>query len=88
MYDIVISESVLKKLRDIPKDDRLRFYEKIETVAENPFADIPFVKRLTNSPYYRFRFGDYRCVYQVEKLILTVTVIDVGHRKDIYRRKK
>ena len=33
---------------------------------------------------YRIRVGDYRIIYEIEDKIITVTVIDVGHRKEIY----
>jgi len=32
---------------------------------------------------YRFRIGDYRVVFDIEGD--TLFVLDVGHRKDIYR---
>jgi mRNA interferase RelE/StbE len=35
--------------------------------------------------FYRIRVGDYRIVYQVEDQDLVVLVINVGHRRDIYR---
>jgi mRNA interferase RelE/StbE len=35
----------------------------------------------------RIRTGDYRIVYQVEDEVLTVLVIRIGHRKEVYRRR-
>ena len=34
---------------------------------------------------YRIRVGDYRVIYQVEGDRLVVLVVNVGHRRDIYR---
>jgi len=34
---------------------------------------------------YRIRVGDYRVVYQVEDERLVVLIVNVGHRRDIYR---
>jgi mRNA-degrading endonuclease RelE of RelBE toxin-antitoxin system len=59
---------------------------RIASIAKNPYASLPFVKRLKNSQNFRFRFGNYRGVYNVIDKILTITIIDVAHRKDIYRR--
>jgi mRNA interferase RelE/StbE len=86
MYKIVIEDKVEKFLRSIPEDDFERFLEKIKIIAQNPHASLPFVARLKGSSYFRFRFGDYRCVYSVVNHILTIVVIDAGHRKNIYRR--
>jgi mRNA interferase RelE/StbE len=34
---------------------------------------------------YRIRVGDYRIVYSVEDKIITVIIVRVRHRKDVYR---
>jgi len=86
MYKVVMTEKVVKTLRLIPTADADRFLRKIAIIAKNPYAPLPFVKRLKNSQNFRFRFGNYRGVYNVADNILTITVIDVAHRKDIYRR--
>ena len=50
------------------------------------FARPPGVQTLTNSDnLYRIRVGDYRVIYQVEKRLVLVTVIRIGHRRDVYR---
>jgi len=85
MYKVVIEGKAEKFLKSIPKDDFMRFLEKMDIIARNPHASLPFVTRLKGSSYFRFRFGDYRCVYSVINQILTIVVIDAGHRKNIYR---
>jgi len=86
MYKVIIADSVSKVLRKLPKDDLGRFAEKINLIAQNPYAHLSFVKRLRGDHCFRFRFGDYRCIYSVIDNILTIEVVDVGHRKGIYRR--
>jgi mRNA interferase RelE/StbE len=81
-----MTEKAVKALQSIPKADTDRFMRKIAKIAENPYAPMPFVKRLKDSQNFRFRFGDYRGVYNVTDKILLITVIDLAHRKDIYRR--
>jgi mRNA interferase RelE/StbE len=85
MYKVVMTEKVVKAMQIIPKADVGRFMRKIAIIAKNPYAPLSFVKRLKNSQNFRFRFGDYRGVYNVLDKVLTITVIDVAHRKDIYR---
>jgi mRNA interferase RelE/StbE len=34
---------------------------------------------------FRLRLGDYRIIYRVEDEKLVVLVIEIGHRRDIYR---
>jgi mRNA-degrading endonuclease RelE of RelBE toxin-antitoxin system len=35
-------------------------------------------------PGYRIRVGDYRIVYQIKDNILTVFVLIIGHRREVY----
>ncbi|WP_462330376.1 type II toxin-antitoxin system RelE family toxin [Thiohalocapsa halophila] len=44
------------------------------------------MKRLTGRDAYRMRVGDYRVLYEIEDQQLVVLVVDVGHRREIYRR--
>ena len=37
---------------------------------------------------YRLRVGDYRVLYEVDDNGRLVTVYAVGHRRDIYRRRR
>jgi mRNA interferase RelE/StbE len=39
----------------------------------------------TSQERYRVRQGDYRIVYSIEDTVLTVWVVKVGHRRDVYR---
>lgn len=42
--------------------------------------------KLTGSAdLFRIRVGDYRIVYQIQDNLLVVLVIEIGHRREIYR---
>ncbi len=41
-------------------------------------------KKLKGRDGYRIRVGDYRIIYNIFDNILTVDVVALGHRKDIY----
>lgn len=60
----------------------LRILKSISELAAD--ARPPGCKKLTGRQGYRIRIGDYRVIYNIEDRILTVFVIDIGHRKDIY----
>ncbi|HEV3269659.1 MAG TPA: type II toxin-antitoxin system RelE/ParE family toxin [Candidatus Rhabdochlamydia sp.] len=34
---------------------------------------------------YRIRSGDYRVIYSIKKDLLIILVVEIGHRKEIYR---
>lgn len=84
LYKVEIAKSVRKK--DLPstsKADVARIVKRIESLAENPFP-IGAV-RLKGREEWRIRQGDYRILYLVEHEIITVFVIKVGHRQEIYK---
>jgi mRNA interferase RelE/StbE len=85
-YVIQISESAEKVLAKIPKRDRQKIIEKIESLQIDP-RPIGYIKLHSPSKtsLYRIRYGDYRIVYTVKDECLLILVLDVGNRKEIYR---
>lgn len=84
LYKIQITKSVRKKdLPSIPKVEVVKIVKRIEDLAENPFP--VGVVRLKGRAEWRVRQGDYRILYLVEQEIVTVFIVKVGHRREIYR---
>lgn len=82
-YKIEVKKSAEKELRKIPKKELIKIIDQIGSLSDNPHP--PGSKKLTNQEKYRIRIGNYRVLYKVEDEILTIFVIKVGHRKEIYR---
>jgi len=82
-YDIKVKKSAEKELSKIPKKDLMKILDKIQALAEEPHP-VGSIK-LTNDEKYRIRVGNYRILYQIENHLLTIVVVKVGHRKEIYR---
>jgi mRNA interferase RelE/StbE len=83
-YRIELKNSAAKSLKKIPKADRIRLVEKIDSFVENlPNPDTTKMKG--NNPFHKVRVGDYRIVYEIQNDILVILVIKIGNRKDIYR---
>ena len=60
-----------------------RVKKSIYNLADNPR---PFgYKKLKGRNAYRIRKGNYRIIYEIEDKIITVTIINVGHRKNVYK---
>ncbi len=43
------------------------------------------IKKLSNRDGCRLRVGDYRIIYQIDKLKDELVVISVGHRREVYK---
>ncbi|PKN88520.1 MAG: type II toxin-antitoxin system mRNA interferase toxin, RelE/StbE family [Deltaproteobacteria bacterium HGW-Deltaproteobacteria-1] len=82
-YKIFFKESVEKDLRPIPKKDLKKILLRIETLAKDPRP--PGYEKLSGQEKYRIRQGMYRIIYSIQDHELTVWVVKVGHRKDVYR---
>ena len=82
-YKILIKRSVEKDLQKIPKKDVTKILKIIEALADNPYPSN--VKKLSHEEKYRIRFRQYRILYQIENEILTIYIVKVAHRKDVYR---
>ena len=83
VYKIFFKKSLEKDFKVIPKNDLVKILERIETLAEDPRP--PGCEKLTGQQKYRLRQGRYRILYSIQDDELTVWVVKVGHRKDIYR---
>lgn len=77
------AERFLSDLRDASLYRRLR--RAIDQLSENP-RPAGGVKLAGGPDLFRVRVGDYRIIYQVKDETLTVLVVSIGHRRDIYRK--
>lgn len=82
-YKVLFKKSVAKDFAAIPKPDLQRIIILIGSLAENPRP--PGCEKLTGQERYRVRQGSYRIVYSIQDHELTVWVVKVAHRKDVYR---
>ena len=83
-YRIEFKRSAAKALKKIPKANRKRIVEKIDSLAESP-PNPDTTKMKGNNPFHKIRVGDYRIVYEIQEDVLVMLIFKIGHRKDIYR---
>ncbi|HAH20130.1 MAG: hypothetical protein A2Y00_01375 [Omnitrophica WOR_2 bacterium GWF2_43_52] len=89
MHKIEFSELAAKELERIYRSDRRlysRFITGVESLKEHPYQGKRLKGRLKGD--FSLRMGDYRIIYTVQKDKLVVYIIDLGHRKEIYRQLK
>ncbi len=82
-YKIYFKESVEKDFRAIPKEYLQKRLLRIDELARNPRPRGH--EKLTGQEKYRIRQGEYRTVYSIQDKELTIWVVKVAHRKDVYR---
>ena len=83
-YRIEISRAAAKSLKKIPKADKKRIVDKIDSLCDN-LPPLETTKMKGDNPFHKIRVGDYRIVYEIQDDLLLILVLKIGHRKDVYR---
>ena len=84
-YNVKWHEKALKDLGRLDKTKARAIVEKVrDYLAKDPISFGKPLKGLFKG-MYRYRSGDYRVIYAVDKAENVIMVLKVGARKDIYR---
>ena len=85
-YRILIKKSAAKELEAIAgKKDRERITQRILALADNP-RPVGVEKLSGTAEKYRIRQGNFRILYEIQDDALIVYVVQIGDRKEVYRR--
>lgn len=87
MYSVELTRSAEKELESVYRADRSlyrRFLKAFDVIAADPAQGKPLHGQLAGLS--SFRMGSYRILYETVRRRLVVVVIDLGHRKDIYKQ--
>jgi mRNA interferase RelE/StbE len=85
-YSIVFKKAAEKGLAAVNPRDRQRIAAAIDQLATTPR---PHGCEKLSGPesLWRIRIGDFRVIYQIEDRMVTITVVRIGNRRDVYRRR-
>jgi mRNA interferase RelE/StbE len=84
MYQISYSKEALKMLKTLDKKTEKRIKAKIKLLANNPDDLKNNIEKLKNREGYRLRVGDYRVIFDIDKKILTICIINIKTRNEAY----
>ncbi len=85
-YSVLLSKSAQKQLRKIPPSIADLIEHKLLSLEENPRP--PGCKKLMGEENgWRIRIGDYRVLYEIQDKVLIIHVVDIDHRKDVYKKR-
>jgi len=80
---LLIKPSAVRELEELPAKGRHRIIARIQRLAGQPRP--PNGEKLPGEEKYRLRQGDYRILYAVDDAAKDVTVVKIGHRREVYR---
>jgi mRNA interferase RelE/StbE len=86
-YRIYFTNQAKRDIKKLEKADAKDILEKLEDLVEGKEnLDVTPLEG-SSTPLYRLRVGNYRVIYEVWKHTITVAVIEIGHRKEVYRKR-
>jgi mRNA interferase RelE/StbE len=83
-YRIEYTPAFERSFRRLPRDVQVRVSRKISALASEPRP--PGSRKLHGTAdLWRIRVGPYRVLYQIQDAVLLVVLIEVAHRREVYR---
>ena len=83
MYKIELRRRAQRALDRLPKDDFGAVLDALKGLGNTPRPK--GVEKIKSAGLWRIRQGDYRIVYSIDDSQKSVTVLRIGHRREIYR---
>ncbi|MDQ7032715.1 MAG: type II toxin-antitoxin system RelE/ParE family toxin [Desulfonauticus sp.] len=82
-YNIFILRKAQKELSKIVGRDYNHIKEAIWNLRSEPRPK--GCKKLTGRAGWRIRVGNYRIIYEIDDTQKNITILHIGHRRDIYK---
>ena len=82
-YKVIILKHAQKEASSLPQKDQKRVVEAIASLASDPFQGKHLHGEYKGA--WAIRVWPYRIIYTIDHKIVTVTVVKIGHRKDVYK---
>ena len=83
-YEVNLEPKAGKQLAKLHGKDLKKVTEALRSLAIDPWRGKPLGLDLKG--HHVIRAWPYRIIYRIEQEIITVTVVTIGHRKDVYRK--
>jgi len=85
-YSVVWHERALDDLKALDKTIAGKIVDRIKIhLVQDPERLGKPLKGVLKG-LFRYRWGDYRIIYTLEKADARISVLFIGHRKNVYRR--
>ena len=82
-YSLFILPRAQKELAQLSAGAFARVRDAIRELANDPRP--PVCLKLTGRDGWRLRVEEFRVIYEIDDAHRLVTVLNVGHRRDVYR---
>ncbi len=83
--EVRYKKAAIKYLKKMPKDKANRFFRAFLRISKGDTKDLNISPFRALKDGYRLRIGDYRAIYTILENELSIEVIKIGARGDIYK---
>jgi mRNA interferase RelE/StbE len=83
VYEVELRRNAQKSLGRLPAQERHRVISALLNLEQEPRPK--GVEKIRKTELWRIREGDYRLVYHIDDEKRIITVVRIGHRRDVYR---
>lgn len=85
VYEVVFKKSAAKELQALSQKNQQKILDAVQLLSLNPYTELLQIKKMKGADsLYRVRIQDYRVIYLIDNQIIKVTIIKIGHRKEVY----
>ena len=87
-WTIKLTNTSKKQISKLDKQVAKRLFEFLKkklALSDDPRSIGEALKGTYLGEYWKYRVGDYRIIAKIDDDVVTVLVLSVGHRKEVYR---
>ena len=81
-YNVFLTDFAKKQLAKLDRQTAKRITKKLHDVSVDPFL---YVSKLAGRDFYKLRVGDYRVLMIIQQDKLVILVVEVRHRRNVYK---
>jgi mRNA interferase RelE/StbE len=83
-YNVKWQEKAIEDLRNLDKQTAKGIIERVKTyLSQDPISLGKPLKGMFKG-LFRYRYGDYRIIYALDRKEKSILILRIGHRKNIY----
>jgi len=83
VYRVELRRNARKSLDRLQEQERHRIISALLNLEQEPRPK--GVEKIRRTELWRIREGDYRLVYHIDDEEKVITIVRIGHRRDVYR---
>lgn len=83
MYKVELRRRVQQSLEKLSEKARRVVITALESLEQEPRPR--GVEKIRETELWRIRKGDYRAIYHIDDREQTISIVRIGHRRDVYR---